>query len=118
MAGGSSDSSLYITYSDVPLGVFSCQGDCLVPDPFTLISAPQPPCSLMPGSTGTDGIPREPALAGPQMIANPREPALAGIPARQSRAWPAGSEAETRQSPETPGRIHRVGCHQRHIQAV
>src|SRR5258708_23828588 len=32
--GGFKDSSLYIWYSDAPLGVVSCQGDCLVPAPF------------------------------------------------------------------------------------
>src|SRR5713101_2895374 len=30
-AGGLAESSLYIWYSDDPLGVVSCQGDCLVP---------------------------------------------------------------------------------------
>src|SRR5450759_515147 len=35
IAGGSSDSSLYIRYSDDPLAVVSCHGDCLVPAPFT-----------------------------------------------------------------------------------
>src|ERR1700693_204423 len=35
IAGGSSFSSLYIWYSDDPLGVVSSQGDFLVPSPFT-----------------------------------------------------------------------------------
>jgi hypothetical protein len=33
--GGLDVSSLYIVYSDEPLGVVSCHGDCFVPDPFT-----------------------------------------------------------------------------------
>jgi hypothetical protein len=36
IAGGSSVSSLYISYSEDPLGVVSCHGDCFVPDPLTL----------------------------------------------------------------------------------
>src|SRR5260221_12971307 len=35
IAGGSSDSSRYIWYSDDPLGVVSCHADCFVPLPFT-----------------------------------------------------------------------------------
>src|ERR1700693_5407895 len=34
--GGLRASSSYIWYSDDPLGVFKTQGDCFVPDPFTL----------------------------------------------------------------------------------
>src|SRR3989454_10961258 len=41
--GGLSDSSLYIWYSDDPLGVFKTHGDCFVPDPFTLVLAISPP---------------------------------------------------------------------------
>src|SRR5258708_36626242 len=35
-AGGFVESSLYIWYSDDPLGVVSCQGDCLVPLPLAV----------------------------------------------------------------------------------
>src|ERR1700674_4461920 len=35
-AGGFSDSSRYIWYSDEPLGVGGLRGDCLVPEPLTL----------------------------------------------------------------------------------
>src|SRR6266446_9226900 len=35
-AGGLAESSLYIWYSDDPLGVVSCQGDCLVPLPLAV----------------------------------------------------------------------------------
>src|SRR5665213_929527 len=41
-AAGSNDSSLYIWYSDEPLGVVSCHGDCLVPDPFTFAIVQSP----------------------------------------------------------------------------
>src|SRR6266851_4456212 len=39
MAGGSSVASLYIVYSEVPLGVFNCPGESLVPEPLTCIFA-------------------------------------------------------------------------------
>src|SRR4029077_13746707 len=35
-AGGLAESSLYIWYSDDPLGVVNCQGDCLVPLPLAI----------------------------------------------------------------------------------
>src|SRR5713101_8520235 len=35
-AGGLAESSLYIWYSDDPLGVVSCQGHCLVPLPLAV----------------------------------------------------------------------------------
>src|SRR5260370_18315381 len=38
-AGGLAESSLYIWYSDDPLGVVSSQGDCLVPLPFATARA-------------------------------------------------------------------------------
>src|SRR6202011_2535489 len=37
-AGGLAASSLYISYSDDPLGVVSFQGDCLVPAPVTFLA--------------------------------------------------------------------------------
>src|SRR3984893_1227925 len=45
-AGGFSDSSRYIWYSDEPLGVVSCQGDCFVPEPLTLSLPISPPILL------------------------------------------------------------------------
>jgi hypothetical protein len=38
IVGGFSDSSRYMRYSDDPLGVVSCHGGCLVPDPFAVTS--------------------------------------------------------------------------------